>query len=132
MLKFHALNHNYFFSEDKFHNNYKGVMKLLKIPCVNSYHFIHYMYFYAYQYFCLQKQLQIPEAMEMVQWHLTFLRSLGWERSAEGETVSAPQRGRGIYCKPWQGSETVPLAQSTQGKTGKNRHSSVPNHCKNV
>lgn len=41
-------------------------MKLLKIPCVNSYH-LRYMYFYAYQYFCLQKQLQIPEAMEMVQ-----------------------------------------------------------------
>lgn len=55
-MKSHALNHKSFFLlKLNFITIFKGV---------NSYH---YMYFYAYQYFCLQKQLQIPEAMEMVQ-----------------------------------------------------------------
>lgn len=55
-MKSHALNHKSFFLlKLNFITIFKGV---------NSYP---YMYFYAYQYFCLQKQLQIPEAMEMVQ-----------------------------------------------------------------
>lgn len=49
--------------------------------------------------------------------------------SAESGSVSAPQKGREIYCRPSQGSGIVPPALSRLGKTGSNTHSSALNHC---